>query len=296
MRNVQTRVIDAPAHVVDALLDTLATPGDRIWPSPAWWPLRLDGPLAPGSSGGHGPVRYTVTAREPGLVRFAFRPVRLEGEHEYTVTPDGPERCVLTHTLTGRAIGSGRVTWPLMIRWCHEALIQASLDNAEHAATGRLARPHRMSPWVRLCRYLLRDKPVATAIPERAALAHGAFPRPDYTDSFSIRLRPGMPEDPAAWASAIFFHRPFPTFAAADGEVLIGDTSPVDFRVSVLVDGERLHMSTLVRLRGPWERLYFRFVTLFHRAFVKAMLRRAVARACVAPVRPDAPARGMMVR
>lgn len=291
MRNVHSRAIAAPAHVVDALLDTLSGPDDRIWPVPTWWPMRFDGPLAPGSVGGHGPVPYEVAAREPGLVRFAFRPgVGLEGHHEYTVTPDGPDHCVLTHTLAGRAVGAGRLTWPLMVRWCHEALIKESLDNAEYAATGGVARPHRMSPWVRLGRRFLRDKPVAKPIPEKAALAHAPFERPDYTDSFAIRLRPGMPTDPAAWASAIFFHKPFPAYAATETEVLIGDTTPVDFRVSVLVDGERLHMSTLVRLHTPGQRRYFRLVTLFHRTFVKAMLRRAVARACV-PAR-----RGMMVR
>ncbi|MEV0648439.1 DUF2867 domain-containing protein [Phytomonospora sp. NPDC050363] len=296
MRNVHTRVVDAPAPLVSDLLGTLAAVGDRVWPTPTWWPLRLDRPLSVGASGGHGPVRYEVAECEPGRVRFAFHPgIGVEGFHEFEVTAAGPGRSVVTHVLEGRATGAGRLTWPLMIRWCHDALIEESLDNIERAATGRLARPHRMSAWVRVCRRLvLRDKPRGDDIPAEAALAHGAFEHVDYRDSFTIRLRPGMSADPAAWASAIFLHRPFPTHAAAGREILIGDTSPVDFRVSVLLTGDRLHMSTLVRLRSRRERLYFGLVTPFHRVFVKAMLKRAVARACH-PGRGETVG-GMMVR
>ncbi len=67
IRNVHTRALDATAAEVGALLDGLAGPDDRLWPNGRWPAMRLDGPLEPGSRGGHGPVRYAVAERgEPG--------------------------------------------------------------------------------------------------------------------------------------------------------------------------------------------------------------------------------------
>ena len=287
MRNVHTRTLDAPASAVAEALDTLSTEDDRVWPSPAWWPMRLDRPLSVGAKGGHGPVRYEVVAYEPGRVRFAFEPGgRLDGYHEFSVSPDGPDRCVVTHVLAGRTVGSGRWLWPLVIRWCHDSVVEEAFDRVEGSVTGRVRRPHRRGPWVSALRRLMSDKPRPAALPEDARLAREAFKGidgtdsadgVDYTDSFEIRLRPGMPTDPSAWAREIFFHKPFPTIAGTAEETLIGDVKPVDFRVSVLVRDGRLHMSTLVKLDGAAQRRYFGFVSLFHRTFVKSMLRRAVA-------------------
>ncbi|GLZ79859.1 hypothetical protein Afil01_46660 [Actinorhabdospora filicis] len=285
MRNVHSRVIDAPAHVIDGLLAGLATREDRVWPSPRWWPIRFDGPVVPGARGGHGPVRYAVEDVGVGRVRFRFDPrIGLRGYHEFTRAEDGGGRTVVTHVLEGRASGWMRVLWPLMVRWCHDELTEDALDNLEAAATGRLGAPRRGKAWARLWRRFLYDRPKRLdAIPEAARLAHGAFEKPDYWDSFAIPLRPGLPRDPGEWAGAIFFHKPFSGYGSADGEALIGDVKPVDFRVSILVEDERLVMSTVVRLRGPGERLYFRGVLLMHRTFVKFMLRRAVRRAGLAP-------------
>lgn len=154
MQNIQRRTIDAPGADVGALLDLLSTPQDRIWPAPAWSPLHLDAGLAVGSRGGHGRIRYAVTEYEPGRrVRFAFAPgLGLSGYHEFLVVPDGPERCQVVHTAAGRVEGRMRLVWPLVIRWLHEALLHDMFDNIERAATGRLPRPARWSPWVRLLR------------------------------------------------------------------------------------------------------------------------------------------------
>ncbi|GAB7190386.1 hypothetical protein NUM3379_10920 [Kineococcus sp. NUM-3379] len=155
MLNVQERRIEAPAERLAELLAELATPRDRLWPSPAWPRLRLDAGLAPGSRGGHGPIRYSVVEHEPGRrIRFAFDPRRgLTGHHELLVTAEGPDRCRLVHTLAGRCRGRMLLLWPLVVRWLHEALVHDLFDNAESAATGRLpARPARWSAWVRLLR------------------------------------------------------------------------------------------------------------------------------------------------
>jgi hypothetical protein len=66
VRNVHERLVPAPLIEVGPLLDRLGGPDDVLWPSPAWVPMLLDGPLAVGVAGGHGPIRYRVTAYEPG--------------------------------------------------------------------------------------------------------------------------------------------------------------------------------------------------------------------------------------
>jgi len=164
VQNVQSRAIDAAAHQVSALLDGLGTADDRLWPAQSWPPLRLDAGLAPGSRGGHGPIRYSVAEYEPGQrIRLAFDPrIGIVGYHELIVTPDGPDRCRLSHTIVARTRGRMRLLWPLAVRWLHEALIQDLLDNAERLTTGRLRRPARWSVRVRVLRRAARS-PIAPA-------------------------------------------------------------------------------------------------------------------------------------
>ncbi|PPK97400.1 hypothetical protein CLV92_104221 [Kineococcus xinjiangensis] len=155
MRNIQERRIHAPAQRLGELMAELATPDDRVWPSPAWPRLRLDAGLTPGSRGGHGPIRYHVAEYEPGRrLRFAFDPrIGLDGHHELLIVPEGPHRCRLVHTVAGRCGGAMVLLWPLVIRWLHEALVQDLFDNAELAATGRPpTSPARWSARVRLLR------------------------------------------------------------------------------------------------------------------------------------------------
>ncbi|GAA0703933.1 hypothetical protein GCM10010193_68660 [Kitasatospora atroaurantiaca] len=160
MQNTQRRTIDAPAAEVGALLALLSTPQDRIWPVPAWSPLRLDAGLAVGSSGGHGRIRYSVSEYEPGRrVRFTFAPgLGLSGWHEFLVVTDGPERCQVVHTAEGRVEGGMRLLWPLAIRWLHEALLHDLFDNIQREVTGRPPQPSRRSPWVRLLRLRFHPK------------------------------------------------------------------------------------------------------------------------------------------
>lgn len=156
--NVHERMLPAEATEVGALIDSLAGESDRLWPKGEWPEMRLSGGLAPGSRGGHGPVRYTVSAYAPGQwVRFAFSgPRGFHGFHEYSVHPLDRGRVVLRHTLAMRTRGPARLSWPLAYRHLHDALLEDSLDRAERAVTGRVARPARRSGWVRLLRRLAR--------------------------------------------------------------------------------------------------------------------------------------------
>lgn len=132
VRNVHERRFAAPPAAVGRLLDGLASADDRLWPRGRWPAMRFDRPLAVGAAGGHGPVRYTVEAYTPGAsVRFRFTgPPGFLGTHGYDVGPLGDGGTRLRHTLAMRTAGAARLTWPLVFRPLHDALIEDSLDRA----------------------------------------------------------------------------------------------------------------------------------------------------------------------
>ncbi len=308
MRNVQRRVLDAPADRVGALLDRLATPGDPLWPAPAWPPLVLDRGLVPGSAGGHGPIRYALTEYEPGRrVRFTFDPrVGIRGYHELRVEPVTGGRCELVHVIAGRLTGATHLAWPLAIRWLHEALLADLLDNAERAATGTLRRPARWSGWVRLLRGRYAPRPVDGPLPAAATLADAARARVDLLDAWRLALPPGVPRSPDAWRTAIFDTPPawvsglmrlrnrlaglvgldrvaprevFAELGRTERELLLGgDTRHFDLRVSVCVDGDEVVCATLTRARSRRGRAYLALVRRVHPLVVRAMLSRAARR------------------
>lgn len=176
VRNVHERNLPVPPETAGALIDGLSGENDRLWPTvrhgrtttfpPDWPALRMDGPLAVGARGGHGPVRYTVEGYEPGrLVRFRFRAPRgFDGFHEFTVHPAPRGGSVLRHLLAIRPRGIARLTWPLVFRPLHDALLEDGLDRAEHEVTGAVRAPARWSPYVRLLRSLMRVATPSAAV------------------------------------------------------------------------------------------------------------------------------------
>ena len=307
-RNVHERTIDAPADEIGRLLDLLGSDTDVLWPTPAWPPLVLDRPLGVGATGGHGPIRYTVVAHEPGRsVRFQFATVvGVDGYHELSVEPLGPDHCVLRDVLAGRARGRTRLVWPLALRWLHDALLEDLLDRAQQpAATAR------WSPWVRLIRRARFPRPREVPLPAAANLVRTALPTVDFTDAWQIRNGPGMPTDPAVWAHAIFRDPPgwvlallglrqllvglvgiergnaatFDVVARTDTEALLGaDAGHLDFRASVLVEPSAVTVSTVVMTHNRRGRTYLRLIRLGHPAVVRAMLRGASRRLAEQPV------------
>ncbi|GAA2656033.1 hypothetical protein GCM10010400_11070 [Streptomyces aculeolatus] len=155
--NVHQRVLGAAQSEVGALLDTLAGDGDALWPRAGWPSMRFDGPLAVGATGGHGPIRYTVTAYVPGTwIRFTFRAPRgFDGFHEYAVLPLDEHRTLLRHTLAMNVRGPARLTWPVLWRPLHDACLEDSMNLAE-AAVQAPAPPVRRTAYVRLLRTLPR--------------------------------------------------------------------------------------------------------------------------------------------
>jgi hypothetical protein len=152
--NVHERRLDAPPAEVGTLLDSLSSDDDRLWPRRRWPAMRLDRGLEPGSSGGHGPVRYTVARYEPGrLAAFAFTPAfPILGEHRCEVLDAPGGGTVLRHTLEGRPSGWMRLGWPLCFRWLHDALIEDALDRAEAHVAGRSWQPRTLPRHARLLR------------------------------------------------------------------------------------------------------------------------------------------------
>lgn len=156
VHNLHVRRLNATEDQVGTLIDSLAGPEDRLWPRRHWPAMRFDRPLAVGAVGGHGPVRYTVEGYHPGRwVRFRFTaPLGFDGWHEYSVRAldEGAE---LHHLLSIQARTPAWLTWPLLWGPLHDAVLEDSLDKAERALHGSVARPAQWSPYVRLLRRAL---------------------------------------------------------------------------------------------------------------------------------------------
>jgi hypothetical protein len=116
--NVHQRLLRASPERVSELLASLGSPGDRLWPRKGWPRMRLDGPVAVGAAGGHGPIRYRVEAWEPGrLVRFRFTGMRgVDGWHAFEILDATPQHCVLEHRMEARLTGMTRLQWACVIR------------------------------------------------------------------------------------------------------------------------------------------------------------------------------------
>jgi hypothetical protein len=156
--NVHERVLHAPVAIVGGMIDRLGASNNALWPGERWPPMRFRGPLAVGTSGGHGPIRYTVEAYEPGRsVRFRFTAPRgFIGVHGFEVEEIAAGSVRLRHVLEMRLEGWARLSWPLAFRWLHDALLEDALERAEAFSAARPVRQRRWSLWVRVLRLMAR--------------------------------------------------------------------------------------------------------------------------------------------
>ena len=163
VHNVHHRELPVPPAVLGALLDSLSRPDDRLWPVAAWPPMRFDRPLQVGTIGGHGPIRYTVESYIPGqTVSFRFTaPPGFRGGHSFLVglASHGSR---ISHDLRMVTTGSGTLSWLLVFRPLHDALIEDALHRASLACGVSEPLP-AWSPWVRVLRALLRSRRISRA-------------------------------------------------------------------------------------------------------------------------------------
>lgn len=152
--NIHERLIHAPLSQIGGMIDKLASREDVLWPRDRWPPMRLDRPLGVGAAGGHGFVRYSVEAYEQGrYIRFRFSAPRgFIGTHEFEIEETAPDVVRLRHVIKMRLEGVARLTWPLAIRWLHDALVEDALDRAEAFAAKAQVKPREWSLWVKLLR------------------------------------------------------------------------------------------------------------------------------------------------
>jgi hypothetical protein len=153
LRNLHQREFPLPLAAVGALIDSLASRDDRLWPNGKWPPMRFDRPLAVGAVGGHGPIRYSVQEYRPGqsiLFRFSA-PRGFNGTHRFDVE-DRQGNTVLRHTLEIEATGPALRSWLLYIRPLHDACLEDCLDRATVSLGIDLKRPARWSIYVRMLR------------------------------------------------------------------------------------------------------------------------------------------------
>jgi hypothetical protein len=134
-------------------------------------------------------------------------------------------------------------------------------------------------------------------------MAERTLSRVDHADAFAVALPPGAPRDPEVLARRVFHSPPawvvaamalrnavvlplgiktprsadagFPLLDRDEREVVLGlDDRHLDFRTSILVEGDTVVVSTRVRFNGALGRAYFAPVRVAHPFVVKAMMRR----------------------
>jgi hypothetical protein len=154
--NIHEREFETDYEQVARLMDSLSSEDDRLWPNQCWPRMKFDRPLRVGARGGHGPIGYFVEAYKPGeSIKFRFtRPKGFDGFHTFDVVRTAQQSVLLRHTIEMEVTGSALVTWPLMIRPLHDALLEDALSTAQ-ASLGMTPQTRPWSPWVKMIRWIM---------------------------------------------------------------------------------------------------------------------------------------------
>ena len=154
--NIHERELEANHEQVGALIDSLSSEDDRLWPNHSWPRMKFDRPLSIGAVGGHGPIGYFVEEYNPGQsIKFRFTsPKGFKGFHKYEVVKSTYKSVLLRHTIEMTLHGSAFLTWPLIIRSLHDALLEDALATAQ-ASLGIIPQMQMWSPWVKIIRWVM---------------------------------------------------------------------------------------------------------------------------------------------
>lgn len=168
--NIHHRVIEQPKAAISQLFETLASENDQLLATDKWPAMFLDQGLKVGSKGGHGIIRYTVVQYIPGeFIRFQFtRPQGFHGVHEFRIAELTSSQTELRHKIMMTISGWALLTWPLAIRWLHDAYIEDAFDKVEsHFSTAE-----KVSKWTFWVRFLRR---IFKLLHKKNTLLKGAF-------------------------------------------------------------------------------------------------------------------------
>lgn len=154
--NIHERELEANPIEVGALIDSLASKKDRLWPKHIWPRMEFDRSLRVGAKGGHGPIRYYVEKYSPGKsIKFRFTgPIGFNGFHGYEISGGPKLPVILRHTLKMDTYGTAILSWPLVYRPLHDALIEDSLATAQ-VSLGLTPKIQEWSHWVKILRWVV---------------------------------------------------------------------------------------------------------------------------------------------
>jgi len=160
--NKHERRISVPVDNLGAVIDSLSGSDDRLWPWETWPPMKFDSPLAKGSSGGHGPIRYHVSEYVPGRrVVFQFDGSGLvgglDGRHYFEII-SRRNHALIRHVVDAESDFKMWAKWLLLVGPLHDALIEDAFDKVERSFSDSSLKIRRWSPWVKVLRSLLARK------------------------------------------------------------------------------------------------------------------------------------------
>lgn len=178
--NVHSVHLEVPQERAGALLDTLGSDTDELWPGEHWPPMRIDGPLRVGAEGRHGPVAYSVDEYVPSTrVCFRFRePVGFVGTHTF-FRPCGGRRMSARAPRGDRAARAGATRLAGRLRSaarrargrCDRARRACARRHAGAAAVERVGARATRARWrVRSSRAAFRGRGRARAVSLSAAV------------------------------------------------------------------------------------------------------------------------------
>lgn len=154
--NIHERELEANREQVGALIDSLGSEDDRLWPNHSWPRIQFDRPLSMGADGGHGPIGYSVEEYNPARsIKFRFtKPKGFKGLHAFEVLNKTQQSVSLRHTIEMTIHGSAFLTWLLIFQPLHDALLEDALATAE-ASIGMIPKMQAWSPWVKIIRWVI---------------------------------------------------------------------------------------------------------------------------------------------
>lgn len=160
--NIHERPLQVNPASAGPAIDGLSGREDFLWPRSRWPAMEFDGPLAVGASGGHGPVRYSVTEYIPGRrVEFRFSEsgltAGLDGRHFFEIVPRR-DHVVLRHVVDAECDFRNWLRWRILIGPLHDALLEDALAGAERTLGKAQTKMPRWNPWVRFLRWRLEKK------------------------------------------------------------------------------------------------------------------------------------------